>query len=46
MIKGLGNYTPVGGLVFINCLLQSSILFVSETMYNIKEDEFRSIERN
>ena len=45
MIKGLGKYTLEGGMVFLNSLLRSSILFASETMYNIKEDEFRSIER-
>ena len=44
-IKGLGKYTLEGGMIYINSLLHSSILFAAETMYNIKEAEFRLIER-
>ena len=45
MIKGLGKFTLEGGMVFLNSLLRSSILFASEAMYDIKEKEFRAIER-
>ena len=45
MIKGLGKFTLEGGMVFLNSLLRSSILFASEAMYAIKEKEFRAIER-
>ena len=38
-------YTFEGGLIYLNSLLRSSILFAAETMYNIKETEFRLIER-
>ena len=45
LVKGLGKYTFEGGLIYLNSLLRSSILFAAETMYNIKETEFRLIER-
>ena len=44
-VKGLGKYTLEGGMVYINSLLRSSILFAAETMYNIKEVEYRLIEK-
>ena len=44
-VKGLGKYTLEGGMVYINSLLRSSILFAAETMYNIKEIEYRLIEK-
>ena len=45
MIKNLGKYTFEGGMISINSLLRSSILFAAETMYNITEIEYRKIER-
>ena len=44
MIKNLGKYTFEGGMIYINSLLRSSILFAAETMYNITEIEYRKIE--
>ena len=45
MIKNLGKFTLEGGMVFLNSLLRSSILFASEAMYDINEKEHRAIER-
>ena len=45
LIKDLGKYTFEGGMIYINSLLRSSILFAAETMYNITEIEYRMIER-
>ena len=44
-IKGLGKYTLEGAMIYINSLLRSSVLFAAETMYDIKEAEYRLIER-
>jgi hypothetical protein len=44
-IRNLGKYTFEGGIIYINSLLRSSILFAAETMYNITEVEYRMIER-
>ena len=41
----LRKYTIEYGIIYLNLLLRSSILFAAETMYNIKEDEYRHIER-
>ena len=45
LTKGLGKYTLEGGMIYLNSLLRSSIIFAAETMYNIKEGEYRLIER-
>ena len=45
LIKGLGKYTLEGGMIYLSSLLRSSILFAAETMYDIKEIEYRLIER-
>ena len=45
LIEGLGKYTFECGMIYFNSLLRSSILFAAETMYNVKEKEFREIER-
>ena len=45
MIKGLGKYTFQGAMIYLNSLLRSSILFAAEAMYNLKENEFRLLER-
>jgi hypothetical protein len=33
------------GMIFLNVMLRSSILYASETYYNLKENEIRSLER-
>ena len=45
LITSLGKYTIECGIIYLNSLLRSSILYAAETMYNIKEDEYRHIER-
>ena len=45
LIKGLGKFTIECGIIYLNSLLRSSILFAAETMYDVKEKEFRLIER-
>ena len=42
-VKGLGKYTLEGGMIYNNSLLRSSILFATETVYSIKEVEYRLI---
>ena len=44
-MQGLGKYTIECGMIYLNSLLRSSILFASETMYDIKENDFRQLER-
>ena len=36
LLTGLGIYTFEGGMIYINSLLRSSILYAAETMYNVK----------
>ena len=45
LIKGLETYTVKNGLVYLNSLLRSSILYGAETYYNLTEKETRMIER-
>ena len=45
LVQGLGKYTIECGMIYLNSLLRSSILFASETMYDIKENDFRQLER-
>ena len=45
LIRGLGKYTFEGGIIYLNSLLRSSILYGAETMYNVKENEIRQLER-
>ena len=45
LIRRLGKYTIECGIIYLNYLLRSSILFAAETIYDIKEDEYRHIER-
>ena len=46
LIQGLGKYTIECGMIYLNSLLRSSILFAAEAMYDdIKENEYRKIER-
>jgi hypothetical protein len=41
----LQNYYFEVGMIFMNVMLRSSILYASETYYNLKETEMRQIER-
>ena len=45
LVKGLGKYTMEGGMIYLNSLLRSSILYAAEAMYNVKEKELRMLER-
>ena len=45
LLQGLGKYTFEGGMIYLNSLLRSSILFAAKAMYNIKKNELRQIER-
>ena len=38
LVRGLGNYTLEEGMIYLNSLLHSSILYASEAMYNVKEN--------
>ena len=44
-MKNLGKYTFESSMIYLNSLLRSSILFAAEAMYNVKEIEYRHIER-
>ena len=44
MIKGLETHTIENGLVYLNSLLRSSILYAAETYYNLTERNLRMIE--
>ena len=44
LIKNLGSFTFEGGMIYLQSLLRTSILYGSETMFNITEKEFRIIE--
>ena len=44
MVKGLETYTVKTGLIYLNSLLRSSILYAAETYYNLSERNFRMIE--
>ena len=41
----LRKYFYECGIIFLNVMLRSSILYASETYYNLKETELRAIER-
>jgi hypothetical protein len=44
LVQGLGKYTLECGMIYLNSLLRSSILFAAEAMYDIKESDFRQLE--
>ena len=44
LIKNLGSFTFEGGIIYLQSLLRTSILYGSETMFIITEKEFRAIE--
>ena len=45
MVKDLGKYTMECGFIYLNSLLRGSILYATETMIDIKEEDFRNIEQ-
>jgi hypothetical protein len=45
MVKDLGKYTMECGFIYLNSLLRGSILYATETMIDIKEEDFRHIEK-
>ena len=45
LLNGLGKYTVECAIIYLNSLLRSRILFSDETMYDIKEKEYRKLER-
>ena len=45
LLQGQGKYTFEVGMIYLGSLLRSSILFAAEAMYNIKEKEYRHLER-
>ena len=45
LVQGLGKYTLECGMIYLNFLLRSSILCAEETMYDIKESDFRQLEQ-
>ena len=45
LIRGLGKYTLEGGMIYLNSLLRSSILYAAETMYNVKENAILQLKR-
>ena len=44
MIDGLETYTVQCGLIYMNSLLRSSILYAAETYHNLTESDLRKIE--
>ena len=44
LIKNLGKFTFEGAVIYIESLIRSSILYGSETMFNIKENDYRTLE--
>jgi hypothetical protein len=45
MIEHLGPYTFECALIYIQSLIRNSILYAAEAMYNIKETDYRALER-
>ena len=44
MVQYLGPYTFEGGIIYTESLIRSSILYAAETMYNVTEKEYRTLE--
>ena len=44
LIKNLGKFTFEGAVIYIESLIRTSILYGSETMFNVKENKFRALE--
>ena len=45
VLKDLGKYTMECGFIYLNSLLRGSILYATETMIDIKEEDYRNIEK-
>ena len=45
MIKYLGKYTVESGIIYFKSLLRGSILYATESMINLKESDFKIIEK-
>ena len=45
ILKPLGQYTFECGMILLNSLIRSSVLYGTEAMFNITENEIREIER-
>ena len=45
LVKPLGLYTFESAVVYVESLLRSSILYASETMTNMRESEYRELEK-
>ena len=45
LIQNMGPYTFEGALIYIQTLIRNSILYASETMYNVIEKEWRALEK-
>ena len=45
ILKPLGTYTFECGFILLNSLVRSSVLYGTEAMYNITENELRELER-
>ena len=45
ILKPLGQYTFECGMILLNSLIRSSVLYGTEAMYNVTENEIREIER-
>ena len=46
MVEGLGSYTIESGLIYMESILRSSILYAAETYYNLTETDLRLLEKN
>lgn len=44
LVENMGCYTFEGAVIYMQSLLRSSILYAGETMYNITEKEYRTLE--
>ena len=45
LVQNLGPFTFEGAVIYIQTLIRNSILYAAETMYNVSEIEWRTLER-
>ena len=45
LIKGLGKYTIKSGIIYFKSLMRGSILYATESMVNLKENEIKLLEQ-
>ena len=45
LVENLGLYTFESAVIYTEALLRSSILYASETMINVKESDYRALEK-